>query len=36
MPFVSHAFSTVISLTMLHHVPSAALQDRLAAEAGRV
>ena len=36
MPFERHSFSTVISLTMLHHVPSAALQDRLLAEACRV
>ena len=36
MPFEAASFSTVISLTMLHHVPSSALQDRLIAEARRV
>ena len=29
-------FSSVVSFTMLHHVPTAALQDRLFAEAFRV
>ena len=36
MPFADGAFSTLISLTMLHHVPSPGLQDRLLAEARRV
>jgi SAM-dependent methyltransferase len=36
MPFPDGAFSGVVALTMLHHVPSAALQDRLLAEARRV
>jgi SAM-dependent methyltransferase len=36
MPFPDGSFSGVVSLTMLHHVPTAALQDRLLAEARRV
>ncbi len=36
MPFADGSFSGVVSLTMLHHVPTAALQDRLLAEAWRV
>src|SRR5262245_32384573 len=36
MPFADGAFSGVVSFTMLHHVPSAARQDRLLAEARRV
>jgi SAM-dependent methyltransferase len=36
MPFADGAFSGVVSLTMLHHVPTAALQDRLLSEARRV
>ncbi len=36
MPFADHTFSGAISMTMLHHVPSAALQDRLLAETFRV
>lgn len=36
MPFEDRSFSAVISLTMLHHVPSSALQDKLLAEARRV
>src|SRR6202790_2158769 len=36
MPFVDGTFSGVVAFTMLHHVPSAALQDRLLAEARRV
>jgi SAM-dependent methyltransferase len=36
MPFADGAFSGVVAFTMLHHVPSAALQDRLMAEARRV
>lgn len=36
MPFGDDAFSAVVSLTMLHHVSSTTLQDRLLAEAYRV
>jgi SAM-dependent methyltransferase len=36
LPFADGTFSSVLSFTMLHHVPSAALQDRLLAEARRV
>jgi SAM-dependent methyltransferase len=36
MPFLDGSFSAVLSFTMLHHVPSATLQDQLLAEAGRV
>jgi SAM-dependent methyltransferase len=36
MPFPDGSFSAVLSFTMLHHVPSATLQDQLLAEAGRV
>jgi SAM-dependent methyltransferase len=36
MPFADGRFSTALSFTMLHHVPSAELQDRLLAEAARV
>jgi SAM-dependent methyltransferase len=36
MPFEDGAFGTIFCFTMLHHVPSAALQDRLVAEAFRV
>lgn len=36
MPFPDGSFSAVLSFTMLHHVPSAPLQDRLLAEAWRV
>lgn len=36
MPFENGAFRTVFCFTMLHHVPSAALQDRVIAEAVRV
>jgi SAM-dependent methyltransferase len=36
MPFADGAFSGVVAFTMLHHVPSAELQDRLLAEARRV
>lgn len=36
MPFDDDTFSAVVSLTMLHHVPSATLQDQLLAEAYRV
>lgn len=36
MPFEDGRFSTALSFTMLHHVPSADLQDRLLAEVHRV
>jgi SAM-dependent methyltransferase len=36
MPFPDDRFSGAISLTMLHHVPSIELQDRLFAEVRRV
>ncbi len=36
MPFADGSFSRVVSLTMLHHVPTVALQDRLFSEAWRV
>ena len=36
MPFEAGRFSGAVCLTMLHHVPSAALQDRLLAEVARV
>ena len=36
MPFPQRSFSAVLSFTMLHHVPSSDLQDRLFAEAYRV
>lgn len=36
MPFPDESFSAVLSFTMLHHVPSPDLQDRLFAEACRV
>jgi SAM-dependent methyltransferase len=36
MPFADGSFTGVVSLTMLHHVPTAGLQDRLLAEARRV
>jgi ubiquinone/menaquinone biosynthesis C-methylase UbiE len=36
MPFPDGAFDTAVCFTMLHHVPSRALQDRLLAEAYRV
>jgi SAM-dependent methyltransferase len=36
MPFPDGSFSGVVAFTMLHHVPTLALQDRLLAEAGRV
>ncbi|MEM9516999.1 MAG: methyltransferase domain-containing protein [Actinomycetota bacterium] len=35
MPFDDSTFSGVICCTMLHHIPSAAIQDRLFAEAAR-
>jgi SAM-dependent methyltransferase len=36
MPFPDGRFSAVVCFTMLHHLPSAELQDRLFAEAMRV
>ncbi len=36
LPFEDGRFETVTCFTMLHHVPSAALQDRLLAEVARV
>ena len=36
MPFADGSFSGVVAFTMLHHVPTAALQDRLFVEARRV
>lgn len=36
MPFADCSFSGVVSFTMLHHVPTAALQDQLMVEARRV
>jgi SAM-dependent methyltransferase len=36
MPFENGAFRTVFCFTMLHHVPSASLQDRVIAEVARV
>lgn len=36
MPLPDGAFSAVVCFTMLHHVPTAALQDRIFAEAHRV
>ena len=36
LPFADEQFSAVVSFTMLHHVSSAALQDRLFAQVWRV
>ncbi|MBW0103008.1 class I SAM-dependent methyltransferase [Pseudonocardia sp. KRD291] len=36
LPFSDASFDTVVCFTMLHHVPSAQLQDRLFGEVGRV
>lgn len=36
MPFSDSQFSGVVSFTMLHHVPSPALQDKLLREVARV
>lgn len=36
LPFADASMSAVVCFTMLHHVPSAALQDRLLAEVARV
>ncbi|MCC7416058.1 MAG: class I SAM-dependent methyltransferase [Acidobacteria bacterium] len=35
LPFASATFSTAVALTMLHHVPTTLLQDRLLREAAR-
>jgi ubiquinone/menaquinone biosynthesis C-methylase UbiE len=36
LPFPDNSFSGAVAFTMLHHVPSAELQDRIFAEAWRV
>lgn len=36
MPFGDHSFDSALSFTMLHHVPSPELQDRLFSEVARV
>ena len=36
MPYRDRTFSSAVSFTMLHHVPSAVLQDRLFSEVYRV
>lgn len=36
MPFADASFDLALSFTMLHHIPSAEMQDRLVAEAFRV
>jgi ubiquinone/menaquinone biosynthesis C-methylase UbiE len=36
LPFADGTFSAVVSLTMLHHLPSASAQDAVFAEAARV
>lgn len=36
LPFTAASFDAAVSCTMLHHVPSPALQDRLLAEVARV
>jgi len=36
MPFPDGRFSSVVCFTMLHHIPSKALQDKLFAEVARV
>jgi ubiquinone/menaquinone biosynthesis C-methylase UbiE len=36
MQFADNSFSSAVSFTMLHHVPTAELQDKLLAEACRV
>jgi SAM-dependent methyltransferase len=35
LPFRDESFDAAVMLTMLHHVPSAGLQDRILADAGR-
>ena len=36
IPFEEHKFSAVVAFTMLHHVPSVALQNKVISEAWRV
>ncbi len=36
MPFANASFTSVVALTMLHHIPTVALQDQLFREAWRV
>ena len=36
MPFEDGSYSAVVAFTMLHHIPTPALQDQLLAEARRV
>jgi SAM-dependent methyltransferase len=36
LPFADSSFSSVVAFTMLHHVPTATLQDQLLTEARRV
>jgi len=36
MPFLAASFATVVSCTMLHHVPTSEAQDRVLAESRRV
>lgn len=36
MPYADHSFASVVSFTMLHHIPTPALQDRFFREACRV
>jgi hypothetical protein len=36
MPFADGRFSAVLAFTVLHHLPSRALQDRMPAEVTRV
>jgi ubiquinone/menaquinone biosynthesis C-methylase UbiE len=36
LPFRDGSFDAVVVLTMLHHVPSARLQDEVLGEAGRL
>ena len=36
LPYRDHVFSAAVSLTMLHHIPSPALQDRMFGEVYRV
>ncbi len=36
MPFEDGSYSAVVAFTMLHHIPTAALQDQLLVEARRV
>ncbi|MBL8821117.1 MAG: class I SAM-dependent methyltransferase [Planctomycetia bacterium] len=36
MPFAESSFASVLSFTMMHHIPSASLQDKMLTEAYRV